>query len=134
MITVVAGILTQPSGQILMAQRPEGKAMAGLWEFPGGKLEAQETPEAALCRELKEELGITLHPHDCIPFRFVSHAYETFHLLMLVYHCTAWQGELQPLEHQALRWVTAEELAQLSMPAADIPLIKPLQQLMKSEV
>jgi 8-oxo-dGTP diphosphatase len=123
-LLVVAAALRRGDGTVLLAQRPAGKALAGLWEFPGGKPEAGETPEAALARELREELGITAH--DFTPFRFVSHDYGDFHLLMLLYLCDQWQGEPQGLDGQALRWETPAAMAGLPMPPADVPLVAAL--------
>ena len=111
---------------MLIAQRPADKAMPGLWEFPGGKLEAGETPEQALIRELQEELGIQTKEACLAPLSFVSHAYESFHLVMPLYVCRKWQGEPAPKEHQALKWVRPQALRDYPMPPADEPLIAPL--------
>jgi 8-oxo-dGTP diphosphatase len=111
---------------VLIAQRPAGKAMAGLWEFPGGKLEAGETPEQALIRELQEELGISTKEACLAPLSFVSHDYENFHLVMPLYVCRKWQGEPVAREHQALKWVRPTALRDYPMPPADEPLIAPL--------
>ncbi len=120
---VVAVALIDADNRILLAQRPAGKQLAGLWEFPGGKLDAGERPEAALIRELREELGIAVK-EDCLaPLTFASHAYETFHLLMPLYVCRRWDGFVQPLEGQKLAWVKPQELRSYPMPAADEPLI-----------
>ena len=118
-------------GRVLLAQRPEGKAMAGMWEFPGGKVEAGETPEAALCREIKEELGVELCEPCSYPLTFVSHAYDDFHLLMLLYTCRKWEGIAQPQEGQTLCWKFPSEMAELPMPPADIPLIAALRDFLK---
>ena len=126
-VLVAAVALIDPDGRVLMAQRPEGKPMAGLWEFPGGKIEPGETPEAALIRELQEELGIDTWASCLAPLTFASHSYETFHLLMPLFACRKWQGIPQPREGQALRWVKARDLAALPMPAADIPLVAVLR-------
>lgn len=126
-VTVVAVALVRESGDILLAQRPEGKAMAGLWEFPGGKLEIGETPEQALVRELKEELGITVTTEALKPFTFVSHSYPNFHLLMPLYMCRAWQGELTSREGQAFAWAEPDALKSYPMPEADLPLIAEFQ-------
>ncbi len=127
---VVACALIDPDGRVLIAQRPEGKGMAGLWEFPGGKLEAGERPEDALIRELKEELGIDV-THACLaPYVFASHGYDDFHLMMPLYVCRKWDGVPQPLEHQALKWVRAGALKDYPMPPADIPLIAHLRDLL----
>jgi 8-oxo-dGTP diphosphatase len=112
---------------VLLARRPEGKALAGLWEFPGGKLKEGETPEAALIRELKEELGIDVSAACLAPFAFASHAYETFHLLMPLYLCRRWQGEPRPREGQELAWVRPMRLADYPMPPADLPLVAQLR-------
>ena len=120
---VVAVALIDADNRILLAQRPAGKQLAGLWEFPGGKLDAGERPEAALIRELREELGIAVK-EDCLaPLTFASHAYETFHLLIPLYVCRRWDGFVQPLEGQKLAWVKPQELRSYPMPAADEPLI-----------
>jgi 8-oxo-dGTP diphosphatase len=129
-ITVVAAVLVNEAGQILLAQRPEGKAMAGLWEFPGGKLEAGETPEGALVRELHEELGIDANPTDLAPLTFASHSYETFHLLMPVFVCRRWRGIVMPKETQDIAWVDLHALDNYPMPAADAPLLPVLRSLL----
>lgn len=126
-VLVAAVALIDPDGRVLLAQRPEGKSMAGLWEFPGGKIEAGETPEAALIRELHEELGIDTWQSCLAPLTFASHAYDDFHLLMPLYACRKWQGIVQPREGQALKWVRAADLRDYPMPPADIPLIPILQ-------
>ncbi|MGR3375798.1 8-oxo-dGTP diphosphatase MutT [Salipiger abyssi] len=122
-VLVSAVALIDPDGRVLLAQRPEGKSMAGLWEFPGGKVEAGESPEHALIRELQEELGIDTWESCLAPLTFASHSYETFHLLMPLYACRKWQGTPQSKEGQALKWVRARELRDYPMPPADIPLI-----------
>ncbi|MCW5751454.1 MAG: 8-oxo-dGTP diphosphatase MutT [Alphaproteobacteria bacterium] len=124
---VAAVALVDGDGRVLVAQRPEGKAMAGLWEFPGGKVEPGETPEAALIRELHEELGIDTKAACLAPFTFASHEYETFHLLMPLYLCRRWQGDVRAREHQAIRWVRANRLSELPMPPADRPLVAMLR-------
>jgi 8-oxo-dGTP diphosphatase len=121
-VLVAAVALLDPDNRVLIAQRPEGKSMAGLWEFPGGKIEPGETPEAALIRELHEELGIEVSPKCLAPFTFASHAYETFHLLMPLYLCRKWVGDVSAREGQALKWVRPTALADYPMPPADIPL------------
>lgn len=123
LVLVSAVALIDDRGRVLLAQRPAGKSMAGLWEFPGGKVEAGETPEAALVRELAEELGIQVAEGDLAPLTFASHGYERFHLLMPVYACRQWSGEAQGREGQTLAWVSAERLVEYSMPPADLPLL-----------
>jgi 8-oxo-dGTP diphosphatase len=120
---VVACALVDADKRVLLAQRPVGKPMAGLWEFPGGKVEAGERPEATLIRELHEELGITVAEPCLAPLTFASHAYETFHLLMPLYICRRWDGMVTAREGQNLAWVRANKLRDYEMPAADIPLI-----------
>ena len=122
-ILVSAVALIDPDGRVLLAQRPEGKSMAGLWEFPGGKVEVGETPEAALIRELQEELGINTWQSCLAPLTFASQAYEDFHLLMPLFACRKWRGVPQPQEGQTLKWVRKQDLRSYPMPAADIPLI-----------
>lgn len=122
-VLVAAVALVDDGNRVLIAQRPEGKSMAGLWEFPGGKIEPGETPEQALVRELKEELGIEVCLTCLAPFNFASHSYETFHLLMPLYLCKTWEGEIAPREGQAIKWVPARELWKYPMPPADLPLI-----------
>lgn len=122
-ILVSAVALIDIDGRILLAQRPEGKSMAGLWEFPGGKVEANETPEVALIRELQEELGIDTWESCLAPLTFASHSYNDFHLLMPLFACRKWNGTPQGREGQTLKWVAANKLRDYPMPAADIPLI-----------
>lgn len=122
-VLVSAVALIDPDGRVLLAQRPEGKSMAGLWEFPGGKVEAGETPEAALIRELHEELGIETWESCLAPLTFASHSYDSFHLLMPLFACRKWGGTPQSREGQALKWVRANALKDYAMPPADIPLI-----------
>ncbi len=122
-VLVSAVALIDPDGRVLLAQRPEGKPMAGLWEFPGGKVEAGETPEAALIRELHEELGIDTWKSCLAPLTFASHAYDDFHLLMPLFACRRWQGTPHPREGQRLAWVRAMDLRDYPMPPADVPLI-----------
>ena len=130
MVLVVACALIDADGRILLAQRPEGKALAGLWEFPGGKLEVGERPEDALIRELKEELGIAVK-HACLaPLTFASHAYDDFHLLMPLYVCRRWEGAVVGREGQALAWVRPQKLRDYPMPPADAPLIPHLLDLL----
>ncbi len=123
LVLVAAVALIDRDGRILIAQRPPGKAMAGLWEFPGGKVEAGETPEAALIRELHEELGVGTWASCLAPLTFASHAYEDFHLLMPLFACRKWEGVPQPREHKALKWVAVRDLRSYPMPPADLPLI-----------
>jgi 8-oxo-dGTP diphosphatase len=129
-LLVAAVALIDDDNRVLIAQRPEGKSMAGLWEFPGGKVEAEETPEDALCREIKEELDIDLCRACLAPFNFASHAYETFHLLMPLYLCRTWDGEISPREGQTIRWVRGVDLSRYPMPPADEPLIPWLRDLL----
>lgn len=123
MLIVAACALVDADGRVLIAQRPEGKSMAGLWEFPGGKIEAGETPEEALIRELEEELGIITQLACLAPLTFASHSYERFHLLMPLFVCRRYQGIAQPREGQLLKWVRPQKLRDFPMPAADEPLI-----------
>ena len=129
-VTVVAVALLDADNRVLLAQRPEGKHLAGYWEFPGGKVEAGETPEAALIRELKEELGIDIKESCLAPLSFVSHSYEKFHLLMPLYVCRTWRGKITQHEHQNLAWVAAQRLRDYPVPPADEPLIPVLQDLL----
>jgi len=122
-VLVSAVALIDIDGRVLLAQRPEGKSMAGLWEFPGGKVESGETPEAALMRELEEELGIGTWESCLAPLAFASHGYDDFHLLMPLYACRRWEGTPVPKENQKLAWVRGRDLANYPMPSADIPLI-----------
>lgn len=127
LLLVAAVALIDADGRVLLAQRPEGKSMAGLWEFPGGKVEAGETPEAALIREIREELGIILRAPCIAPLTFASHSYETFHLLMPLFVCRRWEGDIDPREGQTLAWVRSNALRDYAMPPADLPLIPILQ-------
>jgi 8-oxo-dGTP diphosphatase len=129
-ILVVAVALVDADGRVLLAERPQGKSMAGLWEFPGGKVREGETPEAALIRELKEELGIDVTASCLAPFTFASHGYEDFHLLMPLYVCRRWQGMVTPREGQRLTWVRPTRLAEYPMPPADKPLVAMLRDLL----
>ncbi len=122
-LLVSAVALIDTDGRILLARRPEGKSMAGLWEFPGGKVEPGETPEHALIRELHEELGIDTWSSCLAPLSFASHSYEDFHLLMPLFACRKWQGIPTPREGQTLKWVHARDLRDYPMPPADLPLI-----------
>ncbi|HET6377528.1 MAG TPA: 8-oxo-dGTP diphosphatase MutT [Methylocella sp.] len=126
LLLVAAVALIDADFRVLIAQRPEGKMLAGLWEFPGGKVEAGERPEAALIRELREELGITVEEACLAPLTFASFAYPDFHLLMPLYVCRRWMGFVQPHEHQAVKWVRPKELRDYPMPPADAPLIPAL--------
>jgi 8-oxo-dGTP diphosphatase len=129
-VLVAAVALVDADGRVLLAQRPQGKAMAGLWEFPGGKVKPGETPEAALIRELKEELDIDVTASCLAPFTFASHAYPDFHLLMPLYVCRKWQGMVRGVEGQALAWVRPQRLTDYAMPPADKPLIAMLRDLL----
>ena len=129
-VLVVAVALIDVDGRVLIAQRPEGKQLAGLWEFPGGKVEPGERPEAALIRELREELGIEVSESCLAPFVFASHAYESFHLLMPLYLCRRWEGTVVAREHSALAWVKPDKLADYPMPPADDPLVAWLRDLL----
>lgn len=122
-VLVSAVALIDPDGRVLLAKRPVGKSMAGLWEFPGGKVEEGETPEAALIRELQEELGIDTWASCLAPLTFASHSYDDFHLLMPLFACRKWDGTPQSREGQTLKWVRANEMRNYPMPAADVPLI-----------
>ncbi|MCK0141324.1 (deoxy)nucleoside triphosphate pyrophosphohydrolase [Aliiroseovarius sp. F20344] len=115
---------------MLLAQRPEGKSMAGLWEFPGGKIEHGETPEAALVRELHEELGIDTWSSCLAPLSFASHSYDDFHLLMPLFACRKWNGTPMPREGQVLKWARVDQLREFPMPPADLPLIPILRDLL----
>ncbi|MGH7093962.1 MAG: 8-oxo-dGTP diphosphatase MutT [Stellaceae bacterium] len=129
-VLVAAVVLIDVDGRVLLAQRPEGKHLAGLWEFPGGKVQPDETPEAALIRELDEELGIDVTANCLAPFTFASHAYETFHLLMPLYVCRRWKGIATAREGQRLKWVRQAQLADYPMPPADKPLVAQLRDLL----
>ena len=130
LVLVVAAALVDRDGRVLLAERPPGKSMAGLWEFPGGKLQAGEAPEAALVRELREELGIDTATSCLAPLAFASHRYERFHLLMPLYVCRVWQGIARSREGQRLKWVRPAELRNYPMPPADAPLIPVLEELL----
>jgi len=130
LVLVAACALVDADGRVLIAQRPEGKAMAGLWEFPGGKVEAGEQPEQSLIRELREELGITVRPECLAPLTFASHSYPEFHLLMPLYVCRRWEGFVEAREKQKLKWVRPNELRTFPMPPADEPLIPHLTALL----
>jgi 8-oxo-dGTP diphosphatase len=126
LLLVVAAALVDPDGRVLITQRPEGKSLAGLWEFPGGKVDPGERPETALIRELAEELGIEVEEACLAPLTFASHAYEDFHLLMPLYICRRWRGIAHAGEAQALKWVKPQNLRDYPMPPADAPLIPSL--------
>ena len=126
-VLVAAASLVDNDGQVLLAQRPEGKSMAGLWEFPGGKVEVGESPEFALMRELEEELGIETRECCFSPIGFASHVYDEFHLLMPLFVCRVWRGSVQSLEGQKLAWVHPKDMYDYPMPAADVPLIYQLR-------
>ena len=130
LVLVAACALIDADGRVLIAQRPEGKPMAGLWEFPGGKVEQGETPEDTLIRELAEELGITVREACLAPLTFASHAYPDFHLLMPLYVCRRWEGMVQPREGQQLKWVRPNRLRDYPMPPADVPLVAHLTTLL----
>ena len=129
-ILVAAAALINEKSEVLLAQRPEGKSMAGLWEFPGGKVEPGETPEFALMRELEEELGIETRPTCYLPIAFASHSYDDFHLLMPVFALRMWKGEITAKEHKELAWVHPLKMPDYPMPEADIPLIATLRDLL----
>ncbi|EJF90467.1 (deoxy)nucleoside triphosphate pyrophosphohydrolase [Bartonella tamiae] len=129
-LLVVACALIDKDNRVLLAQRPEGKALAGLWEFPGGKIEIGETPEEALIRELHEELAIHVYLENLIPFTFASHNYKDFHLLMPLYICRTFEGTLTPCENQCIQWVRPQDLDIYPMPEADIPLIPKLKDIL----
>lgn len=129
-VLVVAAGLVDIDNRILIAERPAGKSMAGMWEFPGGKVAEGETPEAALVRELREELDIEVCETCLAPFTFASHSYETFHLLMPLYVCRNWEGDITPREGQRVKWVRAAKLTDYPMPPADLPLIPILRDLL----
>jgi len=129
-LLVVAVALVDVDDRVLIAQRPEGKAMAGLWEFPGGKVKAGELPETALVRELAEELGIDITESCLAPLSFASHVYDDFHLLMPLYVCRTWKGTPEAREHTALKWVRPVRLADYAMPPADAPLVAMLRDLL----
>lgn len=127
-VLVAAVALIDADGRVLLAQRPEGKSLAGLWEFPGGKVDPGETPEQALIRELQEELGIDTWTSCLAPLSFASHTYDDFHLLMPLYACRRWQGIPHPREGQSLAWVRAADLNKYDMPPADLPLLPVLRE------
>lgn len=130
LLLVAAVALVDADGRVLISQRPEGKTLAGLWEFPGGKIETGERPEAALIRELKEELAIDVAESCLAPLTFASHAYADFHLLMPLYVCRRWKGQVAAQEGQTLKWVWPKAMREYPMPPADIPLIPHLEELL----
>jgi 8-oxo-dGTP diphosphatase len=132
LLLVVAAALVDAQGRVLLAERPAGKSMAGLWEFPGGKVEAGERPEQTLVRELNEELGLTVEEAWLEPFHFASHGYEGFHLLMPLYLCRRWAGDIVPHEGQRHAWVGAGDLDRYALPPADVPLVPRLRALLKA--
>ena len=129
LLLVAAAALVDVDGRVLLARRPPGRPMAGLWEFPGGKVRDGETPEAALVRELREELGIGVTESGLVPFTFSSHAYDDFHLLMPLYVCRAWEGLVTAREDQELEWARTRDMADFPMPPADAPLVAMLRDL-----
>jgi 8-oxo-dGTP diphosphatase len=129
LVLVAAAALIDVDGRVLICKRPQGKQLAGLWEFPGGKVEEGETPEACLIRELNEELGIEVTQACLAPFVFTSHGYDSFHLLMPLYLCRRWTGIVQAKEHEALAWVRPNKLTDYPMPPADAPLVAWLRDL-----
>ena len=129
-LTVASAALIDGDGRLLIQERPPGKPFAGLWEFPGGKVEEGETPEACLIRELNEELGIEVTQSCLAPFVFASHAYDDFHLIMPLYLCRRWSGTVQALEHEALAWVRPNQMDAYEMPPADAPLVAWLRDLL----
>ena len=124
LVLVSAAALVRSDGRLLLAQRPLGKPMAGLWEFPGGKVEAGESPKGALVRELGEELGLRVDEHDLQPFAFASHDYEAFHLLMPLFMARRWAGEIEAREGQGLAWVSADDIRRYPAPEAELPLFE----------
>ncbi len=129
-LLVAAAALVDIDGRVLICKRPAGKALAGLWEFPGGKVEAGESPEACLIRELNEELGIVVTQACLAPFVFASHGYDSFHLMMPLYLCRRWEGSVRALEHEALAWVKPNQMGAYPMPPADAPLVAWLRDLL----
>jgi 8-oxo-dGTP diphosphatase len=130
LLLVVAAALVDVDGRVLICKRPAGKSLAGLWEFPGGKVEAGETPEACLIRELDEELGIQVTQACLAPFVFASHGYDSFHLLMPLYLCRRWEGSVVAREHEAIAWVKPNQMGDYPMPPADGPLVAWLRDLL----
>lgn len=130
LVLVAACALIDSEGRILIAQRPPGKSMAGLWEFPGGKIEPGESPEATVIREMHEELGVEIEAGSLEPFAFASHAYPDFHLLMPLFLCRSWKGAVTPHEGQSIAWVPLSKLSDYPMPPADLPLLPAFQQML----
>jgi 8-oxo-dGTP diphosphatase len=130
LVLVVAAALIDVDGRVLICKRPQGKHLAGMWEFPGGKVENAETPEVCLIRELNEELGIEVTEACLAPFAFTSHGYDSFHLLMPLYLCRRWNGVVQAREHEAIAWVKPNQMADYPMPPADAPLVAWLRDLL----
>jgi 8-oxo-dGTP diphosphatase len=129
-LVVAACALVDIDGRVLLAQRPEGRSLAGLWEFPGGKVERGETPEEAVIRELREELAIDVSESCLAPFTFASHTYDAFHLLMPLYVCRRWEGQISAQEGQQIAWVWPNRMSAYPMPPADVPLVAMLQDLL----
>ena len=129
-LLVVACALVDDDGRVMLAKRPEGRSMAGMWEFPGGKVDPGETPEVALIRELNEELGVDVTEACLAPFTFASHTYPEFHLLMPLYVCRRWEGEIEPREGQEFAWVRPNRMGAYEMPPADLPLVAMLRDLL----
>jgi 8-oxo-dGTP diphosphatase len=130
LVLVAAAALIDADGRVLLARRPEGKTMAGMWEFPGGKVEAGERPEQTVIREFREELGVHIQEPCLAPFAFASHGYDDFHLLMPVFVCRRWEGAPQPREGQTLAWVFPKDMPKYPMPPADVPLVAQLRDLL----
>jgi 8-oxo-dGTP diphosphatase len=129
-IVVIACVLVDIDGRVLLAERPQGRSLAGLWEFPGGKMEEGETPEETLIRELREELSIEVKPACLAPLTFASHGYEDFHLLMPLFICRKWGGEVHPREGQKIAWVPVHKMREYEMPPADLPLLSMIYDLL----
>jgi 8-oxo-dGTP diphosphatase len=130
LVLVAACALIDPQGRVLIAERPPGKSMAGLWEFPGGKVEPGERPEDAVIREMREELGVTIEESALSPLVFASHTYPDFHLLMPVFLCRRWEGMVSPTEGQKITWASPDELERFPMPPADAPLLPLLRRML----
>ena len=130
LVLVAAAALIDADGRVLLARRPEGKSMSGLWEFPGGKVEVGERPEQTVIREFQEELGVTIQESCLAPFAFASHSYDDFHLLMTVFVCRRWEGTPRPKEGQTLAWSFPRDMPSYPMPPADVPLVAQLRDLL----